>query len=134
MKSRLPSMKPAEVIRVLERNGFRLLRSTKHRTYTDDAHPPVPSAKVVRRARRADANSTIMAKSLLDASQSPATAGPQRTTSILSQGCGGVPGVANSTAGVVADHHAPSRGEMRGEGHRQTRGGSSVTSPTCIKT
>lgn len=40
MKTRLPSMKPAEVIRILERNGFRLLRSTKHRTYCDDADPP----------------------------------------------------------------------------------------------
>lgn len=40
MTSRLPALKPAEVIRVLERNGFRLLRSTKHRTYTDDANPP----------------------------------------------------------------------------------------------
>jgi len=40
MKPRLPPMKPAEVIRMLERNGFRLLRSTKHRTYTDDASPP----------------------------------------------------------------------------------------------
>jgi predicted RNA binding protein YcfA (HicA-like mRNA interferase family) len=40
MKSRLPSMRPAEIIRVLERNGFRLLRCTKHRTYTDDASPP----------------------------------------------------------------------------------------------
>jgi predicted RNA binding protein YcfA (HicA-like mRNA interferase family) len=40
MNPRLPPLKPAEVIRVLERNGFRLLRSTKHRTYTDDADPP----------------------------------------------------------------------------------------------
>jgi predicted RNA binding protein YcfA (HicA-like mRNA interferase family) len=40
MNARLPALKPAEVIRVLERNGFRLLRSTKHRTYTDDADPP----------------------------------------------------------------------------------------------
>ena len=40
MNPRLPTMKPAEVIRVLERNGFRLLRSTKHRTYTDDSDPP----------------------------------------------------------------------------------------------
>ena len=40
MKGRMPSMKPAEVIKILERNGFRLLRSTKHRTYTDDASPP----------------------------------------------------------------------------------------------
>ena len=39
MSARLPSMKPAEVIRILERNGFRLLRSTKHRTYVDDAEP-----------------------------------------------------------------------------------------------
>ena len=37
---KLPALKPAEVIRILERNGFRLLRSTKHRTYTDDADPP----------------------------------------------------------------------------------------------
>jgi predicted RNA binding protein YcfA (HicA-like mRNA interferase family) len=40
MSVRLPAMKPAEVIRILERNGFRLLRSTKHRTYVDDADPP----------------------------------------------------------------------------------------------
>jgi predicted RNA binding protein YcfA (HicA-like mRNA interferase family) len=40
MTGRLPSLRPADVIRVLERNGFRLLRSTKHRTYTDDAVPP----------------------------------------------------------------------------------------------
>ena len=40
MSGRLPALRPAEVIRVLERNGFRLLRSTKHRTYTDDATPP----------------------------------------------------------------------------------------------
>lgn len=40
MTPRLPPLKPAEVIRVLERNGFRLLRSTKHRTYIDAADPP----------------------------------------------------------------------------------------------
>ena len=40
MSGRLPALRPAEVIHVLERNGFRLLRSTKHRTYTDDAVPP----------------------------------------------------------------------------------------------
>ncbi len=40
MSGRLPALRPAEVIRVLERNGFRLLRSTKHRTYTDDGTPP----------------------------------------------------------------------------------------------
>ena len=40
MSGRLPSLKPTEVIRILERNGFRLLRSTKHRTYTDDGDPP----------------------------------------------------------------------------------------------
>ena len=40
MSARLPALKPAEVIRILERNGFRLLRSTKHRTYADDANPP----------------------------------------------------------------------------------------------
>lgn len=40
MKRRLPSLTPAEVIRVLERHGFRLLRSTKHRTYVDSASPP----------------------------------------------------------------------------------------------
>jgi predicted RNA binding protein YcfA (HicA-like mRNA interferase family) len=37
---KLPALKPAQVIRVLERNGFRLLRSTKHRIYTNDADPP----------------------------------------------------------------------------------------------
>lgn len=40
MSAPLPALKPAEVIRILERNGFRLLRSTKHRTYVDDASPP----------------------------------------------------------------------------------------------
>ena len=40
MSARLPALKPTEVIRILERNGFRLLRSTKHRTYVDDADPP----------------------------------------------------------------------------------------------
>lgn len=40
MKPRLPPLKPVEVIRILERNGFRLLRSTKHRTYADNAVPP----------------------------------------------------------------------------------------------
>ena len=42
MSGRLPALRPAEVIRVLERNGFRLLRSTKHRTDTDDGAPPPP--------------------------------------------------------------------------------------------
>ncbi len=37
MSARLPALKPAEVIRILERNGFRLLRATKHRTYVDGA-------------------------------------------------------------------------------------------------
>ncbi len=40
MSARLPATRPAEAIRILVRNGFRLLRSTKHRTYTDDAVPP----------------------------------------------------------------------------------------------
>ena len=40
MSAHLPALKPAEVIRILERNGFRLLRSTKHRTYVDNADPP----------------------------------------------------------------------------------------------
>jgi len=40
MSAGLPAMKPAEVIRILERNGFRLLRSTKHRIYVDDDQPP----------------------------------------------------------------------------------------------
>ena len=40
MSGRLPALRPAEVIRVLERSGFRLLRSTKHRTYTNDSLPP----------------------------------------------------------------------------------------------
>ncbi len=39
MSGRLPSLKPAEVIRVLERNGFwRITKRKKHRTYTDGAH------------------------------------------------------------------------------------------------
>ena len=40
MSVRLPALKPAEMIRILERNGFRLLRSTKHRTYVDNTDPP----------------------------------------------------------------------------------------------
>jgi predicted RNA binding protein YcfA (HicA-like mRNA interferase family) len=39
-RDRLPSLRPAEVIRVLLRNGFRELRATKHRHFTDDAEPP----------------------------------------------------------------------------------------------
>ncbi len=39
MSARLPSLKPAEVIRILERNGFwRVARRKKHRTYTDGTH------------------------------------------------------------------------------------------------
>jgi predicted RNA binding protein YcfA (HicA-like mRNA interferase family) len=42
MSSRLPSLKPAEVIRILERNGFRrITKRTKHRIYTD-GHRIVP--------------------------------------------------------------------------------------------
>ncbi|MBM3992778.1 MAG: type II toxin-antitoxin system HicA family toxin [Planctomycetes bacterium] len=33
-------MKPADVIRILERNGFRLPQSTKHRPHVDDSDPP----------------------------------------------------------------------------------------------
>ncbi len=42
--SQLPALKPAEVIRVLERNGFRrITKRKKHRIYTDGAHiVPVP--------------------------------------------------------------------------------------------
>jgi predicted RNA binding protein YcfA (HicA-like mRNA interferase family) len=40
MSDRLPALKPADIIRLLERSGFRLLRSTKHRTYVDSADPP----------------------------------------------------------------------------------------------
>ena len=36
----LPAVRPAEVIRLLLRNGFRELRSTIHRHFTDDANPP----------------------------------------------------------------------------------------------
>jgi predicted RNA binding protein YcfA (HicA-like mRNA interferase family) len=39
-RGRLPSVRPAEVIRLLLRNGFRELRATKHRHITDDAQPP----------------------------------------------------------------------------------------------
>jgi predicted RNA binding protein YcfA (HicA-like mRNA interferase family) len=39
-RKRLPSLKPATVIRVLLRNGFRELATTKHRHFTDDATPP----------------------------------------------------------------------------------------------
>ncbi len=44
MSRRLPSLKPAEVIRVLERNGFqRITKRKKHRIYTDGSHiVPVP--------------------------------------------------------------------------------------------
>jgi predicted RNA binding protein YcfA (HicA-like mRNA interferase family) len=36
----MPAVRPAEVIRVLLRNGFRELRATKHRHFTDDVDPP----------------------------------------------------------------------------------------------
>jgi predicted RNA binding protein YcfA (HicA-like mRNA interferase family) len=39
-RGRLPAVKPAEVIRVLLRNGFRELKPTKHRHFADAAHPP----------------------------------------------------------------------------------------------
>jgi predicted RNA binding protein YcfA (HicA-like mRNA interferase family) len=39
-RRRVPALRPAEVIRVLLRNGFRELRSTKHRHFADDADPP----------------------------------------------------------------------------------------------
>jgi predicted RNA binding protein YcfA (HicA-like mRNA interferase family) len=44
MSGRLPSLKPAEVIRILERNGFwRITKHSKHRIYTDGQHiVPVP--------------------------------------------------------------------------------------------
>jgi len=44
MSDRLPSLTPAEVIRVLERNGFyRITKRKKHRIYTDGVHiVPVP--------------------------------------------------------------------------------------------
>jgi predicted RNA binding protein YcfA (HicA-like mRNA interferase family) len=36
----MPSLRPADIIRILLRNGFRELRATKHRHFTDDAEPP----------------------------------------------------------------------------------------------
>ena len=44
MKEKVPSLKPAEVIRILERNGFhRITGRKKHRIYTDGNHiVPVP--------------------------------------------------------------------------------------------
>jgi predicted RNA binding protein YcfA (HicA-like mRNA interferase family) len=39
-RGRPPALTPAEVIRMLLRNGFRELRSTKHRHFTDDKDPP----------------------------------------------------------------------------------------------
>ena len=44
MSASLPSPKPAEVIRVLERNGFRrITKRKKHRIYTDGTRiVPVP--------------------------------------------------------------------------------------------
>jgi len=39
-RGRLPALRPAEVIQVLLRNGFRELRSTKHRHFADQADPP----------------------------------------------------------------------------------------------
>ena len=44
MSGRLPAVKPARVIRVLERNGFRRITGRKkHRIYTDGTHiVPVP--------------------------------------------------------------------------------------------
>jgi hypothetical protein len=41
MKRRLPLLNPAEAIRVLERNGFRLLRTIKRKgLYPRDAQGP----------------------------------------------------------------------------------------------
>jgi predicted RNA binding protein YcfA (HicA-like mRNA interferase family) len=44
MSARLPAVKPAEVIRILERNGFHRLKvRKKHLIYTDGVHVvPVP--------------------------------------------------------------------------------------------
>jgi predicted RNA binding protein YcfA (HicA-like mRNA interferase family) len=44
MSASLPSLKPREVIRILERNGFRrMTRRKKHRIYTDGNRiVPVP--------------------------------------------------------------------------------------------
>lgn len=44
MNRSLPSLTPAEVIRVLERHGFhRITKRKKHRIYTDGSHiVPVP--------------------------------------------------------------------------------------------
>jgi len=44
MSGKLPSLKPVEVIRILERNGFRRITGRKkHRIYTDGNHiVPVP--------------------------------------------------------------------------------------------
>jgi predicted RNA binding protein YcfA (HicA-like mRNA interferase family) len=44
MSGKLPSLKSAEVIRILERNGFwRITGRKKHRIYTDGNHiVPVP--------------------------------------------------------------------------------------------
>jgi predicted RNA binding protein YcfA (HicA-like mRNA interferase family) len=39
-RGRLPALRAADIIRVLLRNGFRELRVTKHRHFTDDADPP----------------------------------------------------------------------------------------------
>lgn len=39
-RGRMPPVRPAEVIRILLRNGFRELQPTKHRHFTDDATPP----------------------------------------------------------------------------------------------
>ena len=44
MSDHLPSLKPSEVIRILERNGFyRITKRKKHRIYTDGQRiVPVP--------------------------------------------------------------------------------------------
>lgn len=38
MSHKLPAMNPREVIRILERNGFRIARRSKHITLTDGVH------------------------------------------------------------------------------------------------
>lgn len=38
MSSRLPAVKPAQIIRVLERQGFRRTAKKKHRGYSDGIH------------------------------------------------------------------------------------------------
>jgi predicted RNA binding protein YcfA (HicA-like mRNA interferase family) len=60
-RGRLPSLRPAEVIRLLLRNGFREIRATKHRHFADNADPPhIVTVPFHRRALKRDTLHSII--------------------------------------------------------------------------